>query len=93
VIDDVDVMADSDCSTTCQPTFLPQNNRSGIRGLRRDPAALRDRQRPASTTGRASSSDAPPPVIPEPATGLLLAAGIGAMAVRARARLRQPITS
>jgi hypothetical protein len=37
--------------------------------------------------------DAPPAVIPEPATALLLGLGLAALAGRARARQRQPITS
>jgi hypothetical protein len=98
VIDDVDVMADQDLfDDLLQPTFLPQDNPLWDpkifdvipslfaigNGFRFD-----DFPDPGFIPG-----EAPEPVIPEPATGLLLAAGIGALAVRARARQRQPITS
>lgn len=106
VIDDVDVVADQDLfDDLLQPTFMPQNHPLW------DPKIF-DVIPPLFAIGNGFRFDdfpdpgfipgkAPEPVIPEPATGLLLAVGLGALAHRARAqkallaptRQRQPITS
>lgn len=96
VIDDVDVVADQDLfDDLLQPTFLRQDNPLW------DPKVF-DVIPPLFAIGNGFRfddfpdpgfipGDAPQPVIPEPATGLLLCAGVGLMA--ARSRQRQPITS
>ena len=99
VIDDVDVVADQDLfDDLLQPTFMAQDNALWDpkifdvipplfaigNGFRFD-----DFPDPGFIPGKPPEPD----VIPEPGTGLLLGAGVGLMAVRARSRQRQPITS
>ena len=98
VIDDVDVMADADLfDDLLQPTFMAQNNPLW------DPKIF-DVIPPLFAVGNGFRfddfpdpgfipGDVPTPLIPEPGTGLLLGGGLGALALCARARQRQPITS